>query len=282
MVDSWPAAKGQAEQKPQHGGPKVKVTALTEERIKFTLSNCDLSMANSLRRIMLSEVPTICIDLVEFECNTSVLPDEFVAHRLGLVPLLSGLAKEFKYSRECSCMQSCPKCSVELTLSVRCSEDSTRDVTSQELISSHEEVRPVHGPATAGILLLKLRKGQAIKMRCIAKKGVGKEHAKWSPVATVAFEYDPDNLLRHSNFWVEDDVNAEWPHSLHTETNAFPDATNGLPFDPSAEPTVFYFDVEGTGALRPEAILLQAITVLQAKLGAVQLALEQDTSAAPF
>ena len=111
-----------------------------------------------------------------------------------------------------------------------------------------------------------------------AKKGVAKEHAKWAPVANVAFEYDPDNVLRHTTFWVEEDVNKEWPPSTHSES-PYPDERNqpgAIPLDPKAEPERFFFLVEAVGPLRPEEILLQAITVLQAKLGAIQLALEQQ------
>lgn len=181
-------------------------------------------------------------------------------------------------------MQYCQNCSVEMTLKVRCTEDTTLDVTSRELVSNHEEVRPVHDATNRvpGVLLVKLRKGQELRVRCIAKKGVGKEHSKWSPVSTVAFEYDPDNLLRHTNFWVEEDVNKEWPHSLHTETNAYPSKENPFPFDPKGMPNKFYFDVETVGSLRPEEILLQAITILQSKLGALQLALEQDHQSSTY
>lgn len=175
-------------------------------------------------------------------------------------------------------MQYCSSCSVELTLNVRCTEDSTRDVTSRELSSNHEEVRPVHDITNSqpGILLAKLRKGQEIRLRCIAKKGVGKEHSKWSPVSAVAFEYDPDNHLRHTSFWVEEDVNKEWPRSVYSQ-GPYPDENHEIPYDPTAQPSRFYFTVETVGSLRPEEVLLQAINVLQSKLGAVQLSLEQES-----
>lgn len=145
---------------------------------------------------MISEVPTLAIDLVEIENNTSVLPDEFITHRLGLIPLRSHSVDKFEYTRECSCENYwCDHCAVEFTLNVKCTDDTTRHVTSRDLVTQNPDVVPVV-PTTQnedqGILIVKLRKGQEIKLRAVAKKGTGKEHHKWVPVCTVVYQFVPE------------------------------------------------------------------------------------------
>lgn len=48
------------------------------------------------------------------------------------------------------------------------------------------------------VLLVKMRRGQELKLRCIARKGIGKDHAKWQPVATAAFQYVPQITINHA------------------------------------------------------------------------------------
>ena len=53
----------------------------------FEMIGCDASFANALRRILLAEVPTVAIENVYMWNNTSIIHDEVLAHRLGLIPI---------------------------------------------------------------------------------------------------------------------------------------------------------------------------------------------------
>ena len=64
---------------PHQRFPKIEILSLQPNEIKFILSETDTSVANALRRIMIAEVPTLAIDLVEFQENSTVLNDEYIA-----------------------------------------------------------------------------------------------------------------------------------------------------------------------------------------------------------
>lgn len=171
-------------------------------------------MANTLRRVMLAEVPTMCIDIVEYEENTSVLTDEFLAHRLGaathstrntcithspctgLIPLRSTRKmSHWQYNHACAdCDNYCDKCSALFSLD--CSFESLAakrnispndvvhlTVTSADLHCHSEYVSPCHYSGErdrmenregAGIAIVTLGPGQQLKFQAIARKGIAK------------------------------------------------------------------------------------------------------------
>ena len=65
----------------------IKVKKLDSEEIVFDLKGAEPPLANALRRILISEIPTMAIEKVEMWQNTSIIADENLAHRMGLIPL---------------------------------------------------------------------------------------------------------------------------------------------------------------------------------------------------
>jgi len=68
-------------------GIHVEIIESHADTLRFNVENIDVSLANSLRRIMISEVPSMAVELVKIINNTSCLNDEYIAHRIGLIPL---------------------------------------------------------------------------------------------------------------------------------------------------------------------------------------------------
>ncbi|BAT74875.1 hypothetical protein LR48_Vigan01g136200 [Vigna angularis] len=292
--------------------PRVKIRELKDDYAKFELRDTDASIANALRRVMIAEVPTIAIDLVEIEVNSSVLNDEFIAHRLGLIPLTSERAMSMRFSRDCDACDGdgqCEFCSVEFHLRVKCMTDQTLDVSSKDLYSSDPSVVPVDfsDPASSdssenrGVIIVKLRRGQELRLRAIARKGIGKDHAKWSPAATVTFMYEPEIhinedlmetlTLEEKREWVDSsptrvfeiDPVTQQVMVVDAEAYSYDDEVikkaeaMGKPglVEIIARQDSFIFTVESTGAIKTSQLVLNAIEILKQKLDAVRLS--EDT-----
>lgn len=291
------------------GEPELVVRTITEEYCEFVLSKTDVSIANALRRVMIAEVPTIAIDLVEFEINTTVLNDEFIAHRLGLIPIVSERAKEMISPYEEMTDPEHQLQEVHFSLHVKCTSDTTMDVTSNDLEPMDSQLNgiiPVNwrqDPARNGedksgskkpIVIVKMRKNQELKLRAIARKGIGKDHAKWIPVATAVFQYAPDIRLDHT---LVDELTEEEKQELidscprgrqifringNTKRIEVEDGEKylydgdiikkceelGRPGMIDIRPKVdeFIFKVEGTGVLPTHQIVLDALEILLGKL----------------
>jgi DNA-directed RNA polymerase II subunit RPB3 len=220
---------------------RIVVTSLSRDAIKFELIGADLSFANALRRVMIAEVPTVAIDTVEIYENSSrtsdpfclvfeaplccpptrphthpPLPtpslsaamfDEFISHRMGLIPLTSlpALQRQMLFSRDCACTAGCAQCTVRFKLDVTNDQPHHVIVTTkamqhldEESMTSWSDVAPI-GPAfqperadEADITIVKLAHRQRLKLTATAKLGIGKEHAKWIPVGVATFGAKPE------------------------------------------------------------------------------------------
>jgi DNA-directed RNA polymerase subunit D len=173
--------------------PSVEVVEKSDERIVVRFNNVPRQYVNSLRRLAVSEVPTLAIDDVVILENSSVMHDEAVAHRLGLIPLRTDPGR-FVMPHECDCKSTlgCSKCRVLLVLDAEANE-KTLVVTSGELVSEDELVKPV----SKDIPIIVLAPNQKLKFEAYARLGTGKDHAKWQPTsaAVVKDGKDEDEII---------------------------------------------------------------------------------------
>ncbi|KAG7585130.1 DNA-directed RNA polymerase insert domain [Arabidopsis thaliana x Arabidopsis arenosa] len=202
---------------------KVDVISLTETDMVFDMIGVPAGIANAFRRILLAELPSMAIEKVFVANNTSVIQDEVLAHRLGLIPVAAD-PRLFEYLSEND--QPNEKNTIVFKLHVKCPKgDPRRKVLTSELKwlpNGSELVKESGGsttkpktytsfshsqdsfpefannpitPSFQDILIAKLGPGQEIELEAHAVKGIGKTHAKWSPVATAWYRMLPEVIL---------------------------------------------------------------------------------------
>ncbi len=171
----------------QYNKLAVDIIKSNDSKIVVKFTGYPIQYINALRRIAMVEVPIMAIDDVIIYENSSVMHDEILAHRLGLIPLTTPLNR-FNMPNACECNSKlgCPRCKVTFYLDVR-AEEKNITVTSKDLISDDDSVKPV----SDDIPIVILAKGQRIKLEAYARLGIGKMHAKWQPTTiAVAREVD--------------------------------------------------------------------------------------------
>ncbi|KYH42697.1 MAG: DNA-directed RNA polymerase subunit D [Candidatus Bathyarchaeota archaeon B63] len=166
----------------------VQILERNEDSMLFVVDGITASLANTLRRIILSEVPCMAIDDIMIIENDSVLHDEILGLRLGLIPLKTDL-DSYNLPEECSCQSElgCPLCRTVLILDVE-ARGGERVVYSKDLLPENPDVAPVSGE----IPIVKLAPGQRIRLEAYARLGRGREHAKWQPVSSCIYRHVPE------------------------------------------------------------------------------------------
>ena len=81
---------------------RISLVRLSHDELEFDMVGVDAAIANALRRVLLAEVPSMAIEKVFINNNTSIIQDEVLAHRLGLIPIK---ADPRKFNMLPPCMQ---------------------------------------------------------------------------------------------------------------------------------------------------------------------------------
>lgn len=178
-----------AGRKEERGGEgfkmNFKIIEKTKNNLVLELSDTTEAEINTLRRLIVSEVPTLAIHEVEFLKNDSALFDEVLANRLGLIPIKTDLKSYTEVGEK-------KRGKVITQVEFKLKSVGPCIVYSGDLKSTDEKVKPVFDD----IPLVKLLEGQKLELHAMAVLGRGKQHMKFSPGA-VYYHHKP--ILKINN-----------------------------------------------------------------------------------
>lgn len=186
--------------------------------LEMDLIGISPSVANAYRRIMIAEVPTMAIEHVFIYNNTSVIQDEMLAHRMGMIPIKADPTK-FKWKpSDMSAEQTARNHTIVMTLNAKCEklpdDDCEKSGRREDLykdykvFSGHLKWEPLKeqervvgegvqlGPVHKRIVVAKLSGKQEIDLKLHAIKGIGRDHIKFCPVATASYRLLPEIKLK--------------------------------------------------------------------------------------
>jgi len=262
---------------------EIEVLEKDDKSMRLLIRGADVPFMNALRRIVIAEVPSMAVDEVVILENSSILQDETIAHRIGLIPLKTDL-DSYNLPEECPCKSEfgCNLCRVTFTLDAEAKE-GTRTVYSGELVSENPNVTPV----SDNIPIIKLAKGQKLRLEAYARLGKGKNHAKWQPVSMCAYKYHPKIEVSSKNCDACGKCVEICPRKVLAKADdkikvrdlmactLCQDCVEACPQNPKAikigwEENNFIFSLESTGALPPEKIVVEAVNTLDKQLNELE------------
>ncbi len=257
---------------------EIELLEKDDEKMRLLIRGTDVPFINALRRIVIAQVPCMAIDEVVMIENSSVLQDEIIALRLGLIPLKTDL-DSYNLPEECSCKSEfgCNLCRVSFTLDAEAKEE-TRTVYSEELISENPDITPISNR----IPIVKLAKEQKLKLEAYARLGRGKNHAKWQPVSMCTYKYFPKieihkqcdacgKCVEICPRRVLTNVGREIEIRDLMSCTLCQDCMDICPKNPPAievswKGDTFIFEIESTGVLPPKRIMKEAVKILDEQL----------------
>ncbi|MBM1154479.1 DNA-directed RNA polymerase subunit D [archaeon] len=267
--------------------PQIEIISREGNRLRFILRNSSVALANAIRRACISEIYTTAIDLVAVVANNTPFHDEFIVHRIAMIPLTTDKSLIPKDKCTCGSRTGCEKCAVTLTLRAE-ARDQPVVVYSGDIQSERDTVKPVSDK----IPIIKLARGQRLVIEAYARNGLGKWHAKWQPTTVAAYKYLPIIKIYPDRCdGCGKCVSICAPKAIHIPPGkGVPEVRDLLActtcrdcmrecpmnaIEVSWDDTSFVFTLETTGTLPPEEVLKDAIGALISKFEEFRKELEE-------
>ena len=253
---------------------KMEIQILEKDKetgkLNFLLKGINEAIANTIRRIIMEEVPCLAIEEVNFIKNSSALYDEFIAHRLGLIPLKTDL-KSYTLRQECKCKEKgCSQCQLHFKLKAK----DPGIVCADSLKSRDPKAKPVYPKMP----IVKLLKNQELEFEATAILGQGKDHSKFSP-GLIFYKAYPE--IKIGNCKTPEICAAQCPVKIlvvenkkikviNTEKCILCKACEDYCTDKAIKITGskedFIFTIESWGQLTPKEMIFEAIDIFDKKL----------------
>ena len=246
---------------------ELEILKNKDNKSVFVIDKINSALVNTLRRLIIAEVPTLAIEEVEFQKNTSALYDEIIAHRLGLIPLKTDL-KSYNLKEECKCNgKGCALCELKLTLVA----ENEGIVYTSQLKSTDPKVVPAY----LDMPIVELVKKQKLELEATAILGKGKQHMKFSPALAYyrgypEFVINKDSNLKNLANELKDIITIKNDSIKINDLSKWNDKyeniceLNNVEIKNSEEKFIFY--IESWGQLSCKEILLKALEIFDEKL----------------
>ena len=268
------------------------------DTIRFDVENCNSSFVNAIRRTIITDVQTVSFDTEDYNNsdlkvikNTSSLHNEFILHRMGMIPVNVENIDDFNPDM------------YKFTLEKSNKSQNVIDVTTNDIIVLNLETNEKEdtekffpkNPITGDhILIIKLKPnpngdGQQIHIEGKCSKKSGSSHIRYSPVSNVVFinKKDPELLNKEFNRYIYDLQETQGKQFNESELKKLAktfDIDNGerhFYMDENNDPNRFEFTIESVGVIKPHRILMQSMKSLSDKLKNTVIELEKALSSTP-
>jgi len=161
---------------------KLDILELKSKKAVLKIEDTKPYFINSLRRVMLSELPKLAVDDIVIYDNTSALFDEIISHRLSLIPIPTDLSL-LTFRTDCVCKgKGCPNCTVRYTLS----KEGEGTVFSGDLQPAEKSWAIKEDK----IPIVELYGDQRLILEVEAILGRARDHAKWQAVLAPGYKME--------------------------------------------------------------------------------------------